>query len=49
MPKGGLIVFDELNLKDFPGETVAFKEYFDINSTRLERSPLDPAISYIRL
>ncbi len=49
VPKGGLIVFDELNLKDFPGESLAFKEYFDVNSIRLERSPLDPAISYIQL
>ena len=49
VPKGGLIVFDELNLRDFPGETLAFKEYFDVNSVQLERSPLDPAISYVQL
>jgi hypothetical protein len=49
VPKGGIIAFDELNLKDFPGETQAFKEYFNVNSVTLHRSPIDPGISYIQL
>ena len=26
MPKGAIVAFDELNAREFPGETVAFKE-----------------------
>jgi len=33
MPKGGIVVFDEINVKDFPGETAAF--YDSLNATAL--------------
>jgi hypothetical protein len=45
--KGALIAFDELNESLFPGETIAFKEFFDINNTKIYRTSFDPSISYI--
>lgn len=39
MPKGAMLVFDELNCPVFPGETVAMLESMEINTTRLYRDP----------
>ena len=36
--KGAIIGFDEWNFKLFPGETIAFKEFFDINKTKIYRT-----------
>jgi hypothetical protein len=44
--KGGLVVFDELNYQEFPGETVALLEYFDLQHVELRRFPFDPPMSY---
>jgi hypothetical protein len=44
--KGSVIAFDELNLHDFPGETLALKEIFGLDHVRLQRSPLNPFSSY---
>ena len=44
--KGSVIAFDELNLHDFPGETLALKEIFGLDQVRLQRSPLNPYSSY---
>jgi hypothetical protein len=38
LTRGSIIAFDELNCKDFPGETSAFKEVFGLNNYRLSRS-----------
>jgi hypothetical protein len=46
IPKGGLICFDELNNKDYPGETIAACETVGINNLRLERTNLDPHICF---
>lgn len=46
VPKGGIIVFDELANKDWPGETIAFKEMFDLKDIELKRFPFHPQISY---
>ena len=46
MPKGGIIVFDELNCDKFPGETVAVHEKLGIGNLRVKRSPFDTWISY---
>jgi hypothetical protein len=46
MPKGGVIVFDELNAKTFPGETIAANEVLGLGKLRLKRLPIDPYISY---
>jgi hypothetical protein len=49
MPKGSIIAFDELNCESFPGETLAMLEVLNIGSYRLERSPIDPWISFVQL
>ena len=49
MPKGAIVAFDELNCDSFPGETLAFLESIDIRTARLERSPIDPWISFLEL
>ena len=46
MPKGGIIVFDELNAKMFPGETVAVDEVIGISNLEIRRFPYDSYISY---
>ena len=47
LTKGSIIGFDELNLNDFPGETLAFKEVFGLSKYKIVRSPLNPTPSYI--
>lgn len=44
--KGGIIVFDELNHPNFPGETLALLEKLDLQHVALKRMPFDPYISY---
>lgn len=39
MPKGGVIVFDELDMAQWPGETQAILEAFDLNELALRRFP----------
>ncbi|MBL7739739.1 MAG: hypothetical protein JNK14_11000 [Chitinophagaceae bacterium] len=46
MPKGAVIVFDELYIKQWPGETIAVHETLGINNLRIERFPFHPQISY---
>ena len=40
--KGSVLVFDELNFKAFPGETVAVNEVLGLNNLSLKRTPLQP-------
>lgn len=47
MPKGGIIVFDELNMKLFPGETIAMLESLRINEYKLQRFNFATSMSYI--
>ena len=42
LTKGSIVGFDELNLHEFPGETLAFKEIFGLSNYRIIRSPLTP-------
>ena len=49
MTKGSIIAFDELNLKNYPGETVALKKTLGLNNLKLNRFTIDPAISYIQI
>jgi len=49
MPKGGLVVFDEIAYRNFPGETVALREYFDLNKIEIQRFPFDTSLGYFRL
>ncbi len=46
MPKGAIIAFDELNLHDWPGETVAALQVLDMNRFPLKRFPFGSTISY---
>jgi len=45
--KGTVIGFDQLNLHDYPGETIAFKEVFGLNQYKIIRSPFSSIQSYI--
>jgi Macrocin-O-methyltransferase (TylF) len=44
--KGGIVAFDELHCPEFPGETTALLESFDLREVELRRLPIDPYISY---
>jgi hypothetical protein len=46
MPKGSVIVFDELNEEAFPGESIAVMEMINLNSIRVRRFEFEPRISY---
>lgn len=47
IPKGGIIVFDELNEEQFPGETLAVLETMNLNQLRIQRFEFEPRISYV--
>ncbi len=49
MPKGAVVAFDELNLKDWPGETLALLETSDIRRLRIERFPYHSTISFAQI
>jgi len=46
MPKGALVVFDELNAAAFPGETRAVDEVLGLRSIRVERFAFDSYVSF---
>ncbi len=46
MPKGAVVVFDELNEEAFPGETIAVMELLKLNDWRIRRFDFEPRISY---
>ncbi|PUE64464.1 TylF/MycF/NovP-related O-methyltransferase [Arcobacter caeni] len=46
MAKGSIIAFDELNTKNFPGETMAVLETIGINNLKLRKTKYDSYISY---
>jgi len=46
MPKGAVIVFDELNTELFVGETVATLDTVGVKNLKIERFPFEPAISF---
>jgi len=46
MPKGALLVFDELNHPLWPGETLAVMETMGIGSLRIQRLPFYPNMSF---
>lgn len=49
MPKGSLILFDELNMKLFPGETLALLESLSLNRFRLQRFSFATSMSYLTI
>ncbi|HEY3857323.1 MAG TPA: crotonobetainyl-CoA--carnitine CoA-transferase [Verrucomicrobiae bacterium] len=46
MPKGAIMIFDELNCPSFPGETVALDETLRISNLSLRKSPFQPFSAY---
>lgn len=46
MPKGAVIAFDELNQKQWPGETLAVMDTIGIDSLEIKRFDFNPQISY---
>ena len=44
--KGSVLAFDELNDHDSPGETLALKEVFGLNTVRLKRFSITSRVSY---
>lgn len=49
MPKGSIIVFDELNSKEFVGETRAVLTTLDIRNLKIQRFPFNTYMSYVIL
>jgi hypothetical protein len=47
LTKNSVLVFDELNCPEYPGETVALNEVFGLNRCKIQRSPLTPWMSYV--
>jgi hypothetical protein len=46
MPRGAVIAFDELNMKQWPGETLAVLEQIGLSRLSVRRFPFQPQISY---
>ena len=46
LTKGSVLVFDEINCKLFPGETIALREVVGTNTLRLKRSRKQPYCSW---
>ncbi len=46
MPKGAIIIFDEIGNKLFPGETMAVSDIIGISNLKIQRFSYAPAISY---
>ena len=49
MPKGGIVVLDEVAYRNFPGETSALRECVDLNKIELKRLPFDSSVGYFRV
>jgi hypothetical protein len=49
VPKGGVVAFDELNHRSFPGETMALLDALDLRQTELKRVPFCSRISYFTM
>ena len=49
MPKGAVIAFDELNLKDWRGESIAVLESLKLRDYRIERFPFSSVISFAQV
>jgi len=47
IPKGGIIVFDEIGNEKWVGETIAYKKFFKQKSIMLRKFEFEPWISYI--
>jgi len=46
MPKGAILVFDELDQAQWPGETLAVMDTLGLSNLRIRRFPFTPQLSY---
>ena len=46
VPKGGIVAFDELNHRAFPGETAALLDVLDVGTVEIKRIPFCSRISF---
>jgi hypothetical protein len=49
MPKGAVLAFDELNLKDWRGESIAVLESLNLRELRIERCPFGSVMSFAQI
>ncbi len=49
MPKGAIVVLDEVAYRNFPGETAALRDVLDMNKVELKRLPFDSSVGYFRI
>jgi hypothetical protein len=49
MPKGAIVVLDEVAYRNFPGETSALREFTKLNNVELKRLPYDSCVGYFRI
>ncbi|MBR1120196.1 class I SAM-dependent methyltransferase [Bradyrhizobium lablabi] len=49
MPKGAIVVLDEVAYRNFAGETQALKEVLDFNKVELKRFPYEGSVGYFRI
>ncbi|QMN55290.1 crotonobetainyl-CoA--carnitine CoA-transferase [Citrobacter freundii] len=47
LTKGSVIAFDELNMPEFPGETIALREVLGLSRYAIRRDPINPLTSYV--
>lgn len=47
LTKGSVLAFDELNMPEFPGETIAVREVLGLDRYALRRDPLSPMTSFM--
>jgi hypothetical protein len=49
MPKGAIVVLDEVAYRNFPGETAALRDVLDLSTVELKRLPFDSCVGYFRV
>ena len=49
MPAGAIMAFDELNMREWPGETAAVRRALDVPTLRIERCAFGSTISFAQL
>ena len=49
MPKGAIVVLDEVAYRNLPGETKALREVLDLNKIELKRLPFDSCVGYFHV
>jgi hypothetical protein len=47
LTKGSVLAFDELNCREFPGETIAVREVLGLAKYAIRRDPSNSLVSYL--